>query len=256
MPIALAIRTIGEKTLWRDGRGRETIPYVLPHEYYDRHFARSHIPTHYLRGVNYALHSFAVESFIDELAHAGGHNPLDFRIALTEQMPDRQRVLKVLKEVSGYTTDLPRGEGMGVCHHNETETPAAGCATVSVSKRGRLQIEKFTVVLDPGHLLDPRMAEQQIKSAIAFELSSVLYGGADIRDGRVRNTNFDSYPIVRIDEMPEVEVHFALEGGKRWGGLGEIGAGIVGPTIGNAIFAATGIRVRSTPIKNHDLKWS
>ena len=257
LPEALFIRTVGDlRGVWSRGRGRELLPYAVPNEYYDFHKLTSHIPWHYLRGVWYGLFGFAVESFVDEMALAGGWDPLEFRIELTKHLPDEQLVLNTLKEKAGFTLDLPRGEGMGIGLHQEAQTMCAACSTVSVSRRGQLRVEKMVWSVNPGHVLNPHVAVEQVESATIYELSSVLRTGLEIRNGRVMNNNFDTFQIARIGDTPEIEVHFALTRGERWGGMGEPGTGAVGSSIANAIFQATGKRIRSTPFKNHDLSWS
>ena len=195
------------------------------------------------------------ESFVDEVAIAGGWDPLEWRLAMTQGLDDWQRVLKKLKETSGFRTDLPRGEGMGVAIVESHGTIAAACAKVSVSRRGVLTVEKVTIVVDSGHVINPHNASEQCEGSVCWELSHALFGGLDLREGRFTNTNFDTYNLVRIDQMPDVDVHFALSKNK-WGGLGEPAGPPVPPAVANAVYYATGKRMRSTPFRNHDLSWS
>jgi isoquinoline 1-oxidoreductase beta subunit len=199
---------------------------------------------------------FMTESFIDEIAIAGGWNPLEWRIKMTEGMDDWQLVLKTLKEKAGFRTDLPKGEGMGVAVVESHGTIAAACATVSVSRRGRMSIEKIVLVMDPGHIINPRGGVEQAEGSCCWELSHAWMGGLDLEEGRFVNTNFDTYNLLRIDQMPDVEVHWALSGGKKWGGLGEPAGPPVPPAVANAIWYATGKRIRSTPFRMHDLSWA
>jgi isoquinoline 1-oxidoreductase beta subunit len=175
---------------------------------------------------------------------------------MTRGKDDWQRVLKTLKEKAGYRTDLKKGEGMGVAVVECHGTIAAACATVTVSRRGQLNVEKIVIVADCGHVINPRGAVEQIEGAAIYELSHAWVGGLEMREGRFVNTNFDSYNILRIDQAPEVEAHFALTGGKKWGGMGEPAGPPVPPAVANAIFAATGKRIRATPFRLHDLSWS
>jgi len=236
--------------------GIATMPYNIPLRHHERHNLDTHVPssTHRAPGANQT--GFMIESFADEMALAGGWNPLDWRIEMTKGKDDWQRVLKTLKEKSGYRTDLKKGEGMGVAAVECHGTIAAACATVTVSRRGQLTVEKLVIVVDPGHVINPRGATEQIEGAAIYELSHAWYGGLEMRDGRFVNTNFDSYNILRIDQAPEVEAHFALTGGKKWGGMGEPAGPPVPPAVANAIFAATGKRIRTTPFRLHDLSWS
>jgi isoquinoline 1-oxidoreductase beta subunit len=164
-------------------------------------------------------------------------------------------VLRTLKEKSGFRTDLPRGQGMGVAIVEDHGSIAAACATVGVSRAGALKVEKVAIVIDSGHVINPLNAAEQCEGSVCWELSHAWMGGLELKDGRFVNTNFDSYPILRMAQMPEVEVHFALSGGAKWGGIGEPAGPPVPPAVANAIYFATGQRIRSTPFRNHDLSW-
>jgi isoquinoline 1-oxidoreductase beta subunit len=196
------------------------------------------------------------ECFVDEVALAGGRDPLEWRLEMTEGMPDWQLVLRTLGEKSGFRTDLPRGEGMGVAIVEDHGSICAACATVRVSPRGELAVEKVVIVIDSGHIINPHNAAEQLEGGVCWELTHAWLGGLELREGRFVNTNFDSYPLLRMSQMPEVEVHFALSGGKKWGGIGEPAGPPVPPAVANAIYFATRKRIRSTPFKNHDLSWS
>ena len=210
--------------------------------------------THRAPGANQL--GFMAKSFVDEMAIAGGWNPLEWRIKMTEGMDDFQRVLKTLKEKAGFRTDLPKGQGMGIALVESHGTIAAACATVTVSRRGRLEIEKVVVVLDSGHVINPHAATEQCESSVCWELSHAWMGGLDLEEGRFVNNNFDTYNLLRIDQMPDVETYFALSGGKKWGGLGEPAGPPAPPAVANAIWYATGKRIRSTPFRLHDLSWA
>jgi isoquinoline 1-oxidoreductase beta subunit len=233
-----------------------TMPYKIPHRHHERHNAKTHIPssTHRAPGAN--QHGFFTEVFVDEMAQAGGWNPLDWRIEMTKHLPDWQLVLKTLKEKSGFRTDLPKGEGMGVGIVHSHGTIAAACATVAVSRRGALTVEKVVIVVDSGHVINPHAAAEQCEGAVCWELSHAWLGGLDLEGGRFTNTNFDTYNLLRIDQMPQVETHFALSGGTKWGGMGEPAGPPTPPAVANAIWYATGKRIRSTPFRAHDLSWS
>jgi len=235
--------------------GIYNMPYKIPHRQHERHNARTHVPssTHRAPGANQL--GFVTEVFVDEMAIAGGWDPLYWRIKMTEGMADWQLVLKTLKEKSGFRTDLPKGEGMGVAVVESHGTIAAACATVTVSRRGRLNIEKLVVVLDAGRVINPHAAAEQAEGSVVWELSHAWMGGLELEQGRFVNTNFDTYNLLRIDQNPDVETIFASSGGKKWGGLGEPAGPPVPPAVANAIFYATGKRIRSTPFRFHDLTW-
>jgi isoquinoline 1-oxidoreductase subunit beta len=232
------------------------MPYAIANRHHERHNANTHIPssTHRAPGAN--QHGFFMESFVDEMAIAGGWNPLDWRIEMTKNRPDYQLVLKTLKEKANFRTDLPKGEGMGVAVVECHGTIAAACATVNVSRRGQLAIDKVVIVLDCGHCINPHTGAEQAEGSVCWELSHAWTGGLDLKDGRFTNTNFDTYNLMRIDQMPQVEVHWALSGGTKWGGLGEPAGPPTPPAVANAIWYATGKRIRSTPFRLHDLSWA
>jgi isoquinoline 1-oxidoreductase beta subunit len=175
---------------------------------------------------------------------------------MTKGMADWQLVLRTLREKAGFRTDLPRGQGMGVAIVEDHGSICAACATVRVSQKGELDVERVVIVIDSGHVINPHNAAEQLEGGVAWELSHAWMGGLELKEGRFVNTNFDSYPLLRINQMPQVEVHFALSGGTKWGGIGEPAGPPVPPAVANAIYFATGKRVRSTPFKSHDLSWS
>ena len=236
--------------------GIYNVPYKIPHRHHERHDLKTHIPssTHRAPGANQL--GFMAESFVDEMAIAGGWDPLEWRIKLTEGLDDWQLVLKTLKQHAGFRTDLPKGEGMGVAVVESHGTIAAACATVTVSRRGRLNIEKLLVVLDAGRVINPNAATEQCEGSVCWELSHAWTGGLELEGGRFVNTNFDTYNLLRIDQNPHVETIFASSGGKKWGGLGEPAGPPAPPAVANAIYYATGKRIRSTPFRIHDLTWA
>ncbi len=236
--------------------GISNMSYNFPVRHHERHNAKTHIPgsTHRAPGANQM--GFMAESFIDEIAIAGGWNPLDWRLKMTEGQDDYQLVLQTLKDKAGFRTDLPKGQGMGIGVVESHGTIAAACATVNVSRRGRLTIEKLLVVLDAGHVINPHAAAEQCEGSVCWELSHAWMGGLEMENGRFINTNFDSYNLLRIDQMPEVETIFASSGGTKWGGLGEPAGPPAPPAVANAIWYATGKRIRSTPFRQHDLSWT
>ena len=236
--------------------GIYNMAYNFPLRHHERHNLHTHIPssTHRAPGANQM--GFMSESFIDEIAIAGGWNPLDWRIEMTKDKPDWQLVLKTLKEKSGFRTDLPKGQGMGVAVVESHGTIAAACATVNVSRRGELTIEKLIIVLDAGHVINPHTSAEQSEGSVIWELSHAWTGGLELEKGAFANTNFDTYNLVRMNQAPEVETYFASSGGKKWGGLGEPAGPPAPPAVANAIFYATGKRIRSTPFVSHNLSWT
>jgi isoquinoline 1-oxidoreductase beta subunit len=233
-----------------------TMPYRIPHRRHERHNVAAHVPTTTHRAPGSNQNAFIIEQFADELALAGGWDPLDWRIELTKGQEPWQRVLMKLKEVAGFRTDLPRGRGMGVAVVEDHDSYCGACATVSVSRSGELRVEKVVLVMNSGYVINPRGAAEQMEGSVCWELSHALYGGLKLERGRFVNDNFDRYHLMRMPQMPEVEVHFALSEDGWWGGIGEPAGPPTPPAVANAIYFATGRRVRSTPMTAQDLSWS
>lgn len=236
-------------------RGIASMPYRIPNRRHERLSADAHIPTSTHRAPGTNQNGFIVEQFADEIALAGDWDPLEWRLELTRGMEPWQRVLRKLKEVGGFRTDLPRGQGMGVAVAEE-HSYCAACATVSVSRGGELRVEKVVLVMNSGYLINPRAAAEQMEGSVIWELSHALYGGLQLEQGRFVNNNFDRYRLMRMHQTPEIEVHFAMSEDGWWGGVGEPAGPPTPPAVANAIWFATGKRVRSTPITKHDLSWS
>ena len=263
LPEALSSRAVW---LTRDGVERvagatadvgiSNLPYSIPNRRHERHSVATHIPnaTHRAPGTN--QNGFIIEQFADEMAIAGGWDPLEWRIELTKGQEPWQRVLHKLREVAGFRTDLPRGRGMGVAVLEDHDSFCAVCATVEVSRSGKLRVEKLVIVANSGYVINPLNAAEQLEGAAVWELSHALHGGLELEQGRFTNTNFDRYPLLRMDEAPRIETHFAPSQAGWWGGMGEPAGPPTPPAVANAIFFATGKRIRSTPIMKQDLSWS
>ena len=231
----------------------ERLPYDIAHKQVDYAIRDSHLPVHWWRAVGASQNAFALEGFIDELAHAAGADPLQFRLDILPEDSEFRRPLEVAAEGAGWTTDLGRGEGLGIGMAEAFGTIVAHVAYVTVSRRGQLRVETVDAAIDCGHVIHPKMVEMQMESNVVYGLTAALYGEIHIDKGAVVEDNFDQYLMLRINEMPEVRTHFALSGGGKWGGVGEPGLPPIAPAVSNAIFAATGKRIRSLPIRNHDL---
>ena len=236
--------------------GISNLPYRIPNRRHERHSVATHIPsaTHRAPGTN--QNGFIIEQFADEMAIAGGWDPLEWRIELTKGQEPWQRVLHKLREVAGFRTDLPRGRGMGVAVLEDHDSFCAVCATVEVSRSGKLRVEKLVIVANSGYVINPLNAAEQLEGAAVWELSHALHGGLELEQGRFTNTNFDSYALLRMDEAPRIETHFAPSQAGWWGGMGEPAGPPTPPAVANAIFFATGKRIRSTPIMKQDLSWN
>jgi len=225
-------------------------PYAVPN--FALSFSRQEIgiDVGYLRSVSHAPNCFVIESFMDELAAASSKSPLDFRLGLLAEKPRLARVLKLAAERAGWG-HAPKGRHQGLALMEGYDTHLAQVAEISVVG-GQLKVHKITCVVDCGQMVNPRIVESQIESGIVFGLSAALWGEVTIVGGQVQQTNFNSYRVLRGDEMPELDVHL-LPSDDPPGGIGEPAVALVAPAICNAIFAATGKRLRSLPIAAHVL---
>ncbi len=210
----------------------------------------THVPVMFWRSVGSSQNAFAVESFIDEAAHAAGRDPLEYRRALLQGRPDFLAVIDKLADKGDWGKPLPKGVGRGMAIHEAFGTIVGEIAEVKVSDGGGVRVQRVVACVDCGHLVNPLTAAMQIESAVLYGLTAALFGEITIKQGRVEQGNFDSYPIARMADAPVNETYFALSGGEKWGGLGEPGTPPIAPALANAVFAATGKRIRSLPLKN------
>jgi isoquinoline 1-oxidoreductase beta subunit len=194
-----------------------------------------------------------VESFIDELAHAAGKDPYEFRRKLLARHRRHRGVLDLAAKNAGWSGPLPQGRARGIAVHDSFGSYVAHVAEVSVTPEGQVRVHRVTCAVDCGKFVNPATIEAQMESAIVFGLSAALYGEITLRDGKVVQGNFDDYQLVRINEMPEVKVHIVQSKAKP-GGIGEPGVPPVASAVCNAVFALTGKRIRRLPIRTEELK--
>ena len=225
--------------------------YNVPNLLVDHAMRNPHVLAGFWRGVNTNQNAFYMECFMDELAQAAGQDPLEFRLKLLK--PKYAAVLKAATDKAGYGKPLPEGHFHGISQVMGYGSYVAGVAEVSVSPDGVLKIHKITAATDPGYGLNPWLIERQVAGSFVYGLSAALYGEITVKDGAVEQTNFDSFNVMRIDEMPEVETVLVPSGGF-WGGVGEPTIAVAAPAVLNGIFKATGKRVRTLPLMNADLK--
>jgi isoquinoline 1-oxidoreductase beta subunit len=190
---------------------------------------------------------------MDELAHAAGRDPLAFRRSLMADQPKPLAVLNTVAEKAGWGKPAAKGVHRGLAVCKTFASYVAACAEVSVDEQGRLKIHRIVAATDPGYAVNPQQIEAQVAGSFVYGLSALLYGECTIKDGGVEQTNFSDYPSMLIREMPEVEVSVMPSGGF-WGGIGEPTIAVAAPAVLNAIFAATGKRIRSIPLKDADLR--
>jgi isoquinoline 1-oxidoreductase subunit beta len=227
------------------------LEYAIPNFHVDYHPPDVDIPTTYWRSVGFSQNTFFSESFLDELAHASGKDPLEFRRRLLAKSPRLLGVLELAAEKAGWGKPLPAGHGHGIAVVNNIGSYNAQVAEVSVEK-GKLKVHRVVCAVDCGHVINPAGVEQQIQSGIVYGLSAALKGAITIDKGRVQQGNFNRYDVLRIDEMPVVEVHIVPSQAAP-GGIGEASTPTIIPAVANAIFAATGKRLRKLPIRPEDL---
>ena len=230
-------------------------PYVWPNKSVNWAMRNNHLPVQWWRAVAAPQNLFAVESFIDELAEAAGQDPIQFRLDNMPADSHFRHPLEMVRDASGWMADMGRGEGMGVSIGEAFGTIVAEVAWVTVSRRGQMRVERVDAAIDCGHMVNPDTVAAQVESSIVYGMTAALYGEMTIRDGRIVEDNFDKYLLMKINEMPEVRTHFAMRGGDAWGGVGEPATAPIAGAIANAIYAATGKRLRELPIRNHDLSW-
>ncbi len=230
-----------------------SIGYTVPNLLIDHAMRNPHVPPGFWRGVNLNQNTIYLECFIDELAHAAGKDPLEFRRELMKNHPKHLAVLNAVAEKAGWGTKPPEGVYRGICQTMGFGSYVAAVAEVSVDAEGKLKIHKITAATDPGHAVNPAQIERQVEGSFVYGLSAALFGECTVKDGRMVEQNFDTYPVVRMEDMPAVETIIVPSGGF-WGGVGEPTIAVAAPAVLNAIFAATGKRVRNLPLKNTDLR--
>jgi isoquinoline 1-oxidoreductase beta subunit len=228
--------------------GYRSIPNLL----IDHAVRNTHVPVGFWRGVNTNQNAIYMECFIDELAHAAGKDPLEFRRALLTESPKHLAVLNAVAEKAGWGTPPPPGVFRGISQNCGYGSYTAAVADVSVSPKGELKIHRMVASTDPGYVVNPNQATCQVEGSFVFGLGAVLFGEITIDKGRVVESNFDTYPVMRLADMPTVETVLVPSGGF-WGGVGEPTIAVAGPAVLNAIFAATGKRIRTLPLRRHDL---
>ena len=211
------------------------------------------IPTAFWRSVGPSHNVFVTESFIDELAVAAKQDPVAYRRALLDKSPRAKAVLDLAAEKAGWGQPLPKGVGRGVSVQFAFATYMAQIAEVEVSKDGAVRVRRVVCAVDCGTVVTPDTVQAQIQSAIMFGITAALYGEITLKDGRVEQTNFDTYQILRMNEAPAIAVHI-VQSFEPPGGMGETGTSAIIPAVANAVFAATGKRLRKLPIDTTALK--
>ena len=236
-----------------NGGGEAMIGYAFPHLLVDHAMRNPHVPPGFWRGVNLNQNTIYLECFIDEIAHATRQDPLALRRRLMDKHPKHLAVLNTVAERAGWGRPAPDVNGQkvfrGLAQTHGFGSYVAACAEVSVSPKGELTVHRIVAATDSGHAVNPQQIEAQIEGSFVYGLSAALYGECTVKDGAIEQKNFDTYPVMRMDRMPKVE-SIVMPSGGFWGGVGEPTIAVAAPAVLNAIFAATGQRIRELPLKN------
>ena len=225
--------------------------YTFPNLLIDHAMRNTHVLAGFWRGVNVNHNAIYTECFIDEVADALGQDKLAFRLKFLK--PKHAAVLKAVADKAGWPTPAPQGVYRGLAQYMSHGSYVAACAELSVSPQGTLKIHRIVAAIDPGYAVNPAQIERQVAGSFVFGLSALLYGECTVKDGAIEQTNFDTYNSLRIREMPRVEV-IVMPSGGFWGGVGEPTISVAAPAVLNAIFAATGKRLRSVPLMHEGIR--
>ena len=244
--------TAFEKHMVKDGidsvttEGVVDTPYRLPNMQVDVHHPEVNVPVLWWRSVGHSHTAFVMETLLDEMAAAAKQDPIAYRLALLDAKHGRHRaVLNLVRERSGWDKPAPKGRGRGVAVHESFSTVCAHVVEVEVDGN-RIRVHRVTSAIDCGTAVNPLTIEAQVQSAMVFGLSAALYGRITLAEGRVEQNNFNDYPVLRLDEMPQMSVHIVPSNAAPTG-IGEPGTPPIAPAVANAIFAATGKRLRNLP---------
>jgi isoquinoline 1-oxidoreductase beta subunit len=228
--------------------GAANIAYAIPNIDVELSTTKVGVPVLWWRVVGSSHTTFAVESFIDEAAHAAGKDAFTYRRELLEHQPRMRGVLELAAEKAGWGGEpLPKGKGRGIAVAEAFKTFVAQVAEVSVDESGRIRVDRVVCAVDCGTPINPDIIIAQMEGGIGFGLGAALYGAITLKDGRVEQNNFNSYRVLRMNEMPKIEVHI-VPSTEAPTGVGEPGVAPLGPALANALFAATGKRSYVFPL--------
>ncbi|MGC1402190.1 MAG: xanthine dehydrogenase family protein molybdopterin-binding subunit, partial [Thermodesulfobacteriota bacterium] len=233
--------------------GAEDIPYEIPNILVGLHSPILKVPVQWWRSVGHSHTAFVVESFMDEVAHAGGKDPYEFRRRLLTKHPRYLGVLELAAQKAGWGKPPAPGHARGIAVHESFGSFIAQVAEVSVSPAGEVRVHKVVCAVDCGRFVNPGIIEAQMEGGIVYGLSAALHGAITFKDGRVEQGNFNDYPILTMKEMPIIEVHI-VPSQESPGGIGEPGVPPIAPAVTNAIYAATRKRIRRLPISQEELR--
>src|ERR1700753_1803423 len=234
-------------------KGDAAFTYSVPNLLIDHSMRNPHIIPGFWRGVNVNHNAISVACFMYELPHAVNQHPLEFRRKLLKDHPKSLAVLEAVAKGIGWGTPAPQGMHRGLAQYMGFGSYVAAAAEISVSDGNKIKVHRIIAAPDPGYAGNPAQIERQVAGSFVYGLTGLFYGGCTVKDGYIEQTNFDTYNSMRINEMPKVEA-LVLPSGGFWGGVGEPTIFVAGPAVLHADFAATGKRIRTFPLMNHDLK--
>jgi isoquinoline 1-oxidoreductase beta subunit len=226
------------------------LPHAIPNVKVEYAQRNAHVPVGFWRTVGHSQNPFVRESFMDELAHAAGKDPYEYRRALLAKSPRDLTILEATAKAAGWSQPLPAGVFRGIAETEGYGSYTSAVVELSVNANSEVKIRRLVLGIDSGYVVNPDNVIAQMQGSAVFMLSAMFWGEITIKDGRAEQSNFHDYRLMRLREMPKVEVVMAPTGGF-WGGIGEPGQASIAPAVCNALFAATGKRVRSLPLKNH-----
>jgi isoquinoline 1-oxidoreductase subunit beta len=232
--------------------GEFAFGYSVPNLLIDHAMRNTHVPPGFWRGVNINQNAIFVECFMDEMAHAVGQDPLEFRRKLMTKHPKHLAVLNAVADRAGWGKPAPKGVYRGLAQMMSFNSYVAACAEISVTDGTKVKIQRIVAATDPGYAVNPAQIDRQIAGSFVYGLSGVFLQECTVKDGHIEQTNFNNYDSMRIAQMPKVESILMPSGGF-WGGVGEPTICVAAPAVLNAYFAATGKRIRTYPLKNHGI---
>jgi len=235
--------------------GDAAFGYSVPNLLVEHSMRNPHVPPGFWRGVNINPNAIYMECFMDELAHAVGQDPLEFRRKLMSKHPKHLAVLNAVADKIGWSKPAPQGVSRGIAQIMGYGSYVAAAAEISVTDGSKIKVHRIVASTDPGYIVNPAQVERQIAGSFVYGLSGLFYGGCTVKDGRIEQANFDTYNSMRIAEMPKVESVLVPSGGF-WGGVGEPTIGVAAPAVLNAYFAATGKRIRSVPLRDQNISFA
>jgi len=230
--------------------GDFAIGYSVPNLLIDHAMRNTHVPPGFWRGVNINQNAIFLECFMDELAHAAGQDPLEFRRKLMSKHPKHLAVLNAVADRAGWGKPAPQGVYRGLAQMHSFASYVAACAEISVTGGNKVKIHRIVAATDCGYAVNPAQIERQIAGSFVYGLSGLFMEECTVKDGHIEQTNFNTYDSMRIAQMPKVEA-IVMPSGGFWGGVGEPTICVAAPAVLNAFFAATGKRLRTVPLKHH-----